>query len=111
MSFSRIFRTQPYATLLRPGHLLQSVLERLSEDEHHNIMHDAWLHVTRGQGDDWCCHIRIEGEDCVHQVNLLQPDHHVNAWAFEFNTETNQPEAWSDSGLADGGGGLGRQIA
>ena len=89
MSLPRIVRTQPEATLLGPGSLLSCVFEQLSENEQHNIIQNAWLAILRGQGDNWCWEIRDRGRHCVHKVNLCQLADHVNTWAFEFNSETN----------------------
>ena len=87
MSLPPSVRSQPEATLLGPGGLLSRVFKQMSENEQHNIIQNAWLAILRGQGDNWSWEIR--GEGCVHKVNLCQLADHVNTWAFEFNTETN----------------------
>ena len=110
MSSLGVFRSQRFAVLKKPSDLLQRLFSRLSEDERDNILHDAWLHVTREQARDWCCHIIAPDQHCVHKVNLFQPDPHVNVWAFEFNTETYSPAAGSASGCGHQAGALARLI-
>ena len=110
MSSLDVFRSQRFAALKMPSALLQGLFSQLSKDERDNIMHDAWLHVTREQARDWCCHIMAPDQHCVHKVNLFQPDPHENVWAFEFNPETYPPAAGSASGCVHQARALARLI-